>query len=100
MVLVLVVTARAAWPSVPVSHPVSVFCPAHPTAGVRGDLPLHRGAAVHGPEGPGRLLQRPATARLRGDRWAPLVSRIPRGSGGDRSPVNWSCSVEVENCDW
>ena len=48
-----------------------VFCPTClSTAGVWGDLPLHGGAAVHGPEGPGCLLQRSATARLWGDRWA------------------------------
>ncbi|XP_043300246.1 inositol monophosphatase 2 isoform X2 [Cervus canadensis] len=47
-------------------------------AGVWGDLPLHGGAAVHGPEGPGCLLQRSATARLRGDR--PV-----QGPGSDRN---------------
>lgn len=85
------------------------------TAGVWGDLPLHRGAAVHGPEGPGCLLQRSATACLRGDRWALSWERdlsrvtappgsqggpLPRSSViGDRASLwDWTSSQPVSLC--
>lgn len=63
----------------------SVFCPS--AAGVRGDLPLHRGAAVHGPEGPRCLLQWPAAAGFRGDRWAMLHSLVSNGKSPAREAV-------------